>query len=360
MKSLTYGGWLVLLVLGTFLAGCNAESQLYSPVWVTVDKTGNAYIVDANHTISKISAGGEFSVLAGKAGEMGSRDGQGALARFNEPRSVAVDTQGNIYVVDGKSSSTIRKISPTGLVTTLAGTAGVLGSNDGVGAEASFTHPSDITLDGEGNAYVTDTRNFTLRKISPNGLVTTIAGMAGEHGDVDDEGSDARFTWPRGIVSDGRGALFVTDAGAIRRINWKAEVRSIAGDSWRQGSINGNKFRARFDEPTGIAVDAEGALYIADSNNSMVRKVSRLGLVSTFAGSPGIKGSRDGKGTAANFKKPKSVAVDTSGNVYVADPGDHAIRKITPNGEVTTLARGTAPVIDEPVELPLVDEGSLG
>jgi streptogramin lyase len=327
--------------------GTGSAARFYSPSGVAVDGTGNVYVADTyNQTIRKITPAGVVTTLAGTALSYGSADGTGSAARFWNPSGVAVDGSGNVYVADGGNNggnNAIRKITPAGVVTTFAGTAGSYGSADGTGSAARFFWPSGVAVDGSGNVYVADSSNSTVRKITPAGVVTTLAGTAGASGSADGTGSAARFYSPRGVAVDGSGNVYVADSQnhTIRTITPAGVVTTLAGTAGSSGSADGTGSAARFDYPEGVAVDGSGNVYVADYNNHTIRKITPAGVVTTLAGTAGARGSADGTGNAARFTFPKGVAVDGSGNVYVADGGNNAIRKITPAGVVTTLA-GTA------------------
>jgi len=267
-----------------------------------------------------------------------------ATTTFHFMNGIAVDGAGSIYVSDG-IAGVIRKIPPAGAPTTLAGTIGTVGSNDGNGAAARFFSPFEIALDPAGDLYVADSQNNTIRKITPAGDVTTLAGTAGASTvDVDGVGSAARFVRPLGVSVGPTGDLFVGDSVActIRRVTAAGAVTTVAGLSNVCGTTDGVASAARFGVPIGTAVDAQGNIYVADEGNglinSTIRKITPAGTVSTFAGLANNPGSADGTGSAARFATPFSVAVDGAGNVYVADTGNHTIRKITPAAVVTTLA----------------------
>jgi len=225
-----------------------------------------------------------ITTLAGSVGSTGSADGIGSAARFRQPNGVAVDSAGNVYVADTENH-TIRKITPAGLVSTLAGTAGSEGSADGIGSAARFKYPAGVAVDSAGNIYVADTENNTIRKITSGGLVTTFAGSAGT-----------------------------------------------------SGSANGSGAAARFSGPVDVTVDSAGNVYVADNYSHIIRKITSLGAVTTLAGSAERSGSAYGTGAAARFFNPNSVAVDSAGNVFVADSGNDIIRKIAISGLVTTVA----------------------
>jgi hypothetical protein len=293
-----------------------------------------------------------FITLAGEAGRLGSTDGTGGAARFGAvasyflefwgPGGVAVDSAGNVYVADTRNN-TIRKMTPAGVVTTLAGLAQtdtdgypVSGSADGTGSAARFNNPYGVAVDSAGNVYVADTDNYTIRKVTPAGVVTTLAGQPGTFGSADGTGSAARFNHPTGIAADGAGNLYVADYGTIRKVAPVGVVTTLAGSAGNFGSMDGTGSAARFWGPSGVAVDSAGNVYVADSADSTIRKVTPAGVVTTLAG--GTFGSADGTGSAVQFNYPSAVAVDSAGNVYVADTDNDTIRKVTPAAVVTTLA----------------------
>jgi hypothetical protein len=285
-----------------------------------------------------------FTTLAGAATVSGSMDGTGSTARFNQPAGVALDGAGNLYVADF-INSTIRKVTPSGVVTTLAGAAGITGSADGTGATARFYKPFGVAADSAGNVYVADSFNDTIRTIAPGGVVTTLAGTAGISGSADGTGSSARFNDPTAVAVDGAGNLYVADAhnDTIRKITSGGVVTTVAGTAGASGSEDGTGGTAQFNDPFSVAVDSVGNVYVADFNNDTIRKIAPGEVVTTLAGTAGISGSANGTGSSARFNGPSGVAVDGAGNVYVADYNNDTIRKITPGGVVTTLA-GTAGV----------------
>ncbi len=215
-----------------------------------------------------------ISVLAGKIDESGSVDGLGSAAQFHLPHGIATDKAGNIYVAD-TGNNTIRKIAPNGMVTTLAGMAGSHGSVDGAGGSARFWAPFGVAVDGSGNVYVTDTLNNTIRKISVNGAVTTLAGMAGKAGSDDGVGVSARFRNPWGVAVDSAGNVYVADSSndTIRKIAPDGRVLTVAGKAGANGSDNGLGGVARFNNPFGVAVDGTGEIFVADSGNNIIRRI---------------------------------------------------------------------------------------
>jgi serine/threonine protein kinase/streptogramin lyase len=276
--------------------------------------------------------------LAGQPGVKGYADGPSATAQFRLPNNIAVDHSGNIYVAD-TANDVIRKITPDGTVSTLAGLARTHGSADGLGGNARFWAPFGIAVDAAGNVFVADTANNTIRKISPGGIVSTFAGLAGSPGYADGTNSAARFRNPWGVAVDNAdGDVFVADMSndTIRRITPAGGVFTVAGQPGVPGISDGFGNDARFDNPFAVAVDSAGDVYVSDSANNAIRKITHR-VVTTLAGLPGLAGNTDGNGASARFWNPQGLAVDSTGNVYVADTGNNLIRKITPMGVVTTI-----------------------
>jgi sugar lactone lactonase YvrE len=312
---------------------------------LAVDSAGNIYVADfRGDTIRKVTPSGTVTTLAGSYGRSGTVDGMGADARFHYPNGLAVDRSGNVYVADGYSHA-IRKITPGGLVSTVAGLPETPGATDGVGNAARFNFPMGVAVDATDNVYVSDTWNHTIRKLAPDGTVTTVAGVAGSPGTADGTGSAARFDFPGPLAFDAAGNLYVPDGttNTIRKITAGGVVTTFAGlPGYEKGGVgDGPAAEALFTRPAGVAVDPSGNVYVADTVNETVRKIMPNGVVTTLAGLPRTYGSADGAGSAARFYLPQGIAVDPAGNVFVADTDNATIRKITPAGTVTTLA-GTA------------------
>ena len=338
--------------------GTGSGARFSKPMGVAVDANGNLYVSDnGNKTVRKVSAAGVVTTFAGSPGNQGSLDGTGSAARFSNPTGTAIDASGNLYVAD-TLNSTIRKITPAGVVTTLAGLAGTFGSANGTGSAASFNYPAGTAVDASGNTYVADTGNGVIRKVTPAGVVTTVAATSVYNG------YSYPFYFNRivGIAIDASGNIYATDAGgcSIDKITPSGAATILAGGT-RGGSANGTGSAAGFNWPTGIAVDGSGNLYVADSNNATIRKITSAGVVTTLAGVAGNRGNADGTGLAARFSYPTGITLDSSGNLHVIDFGNDAVRTITPAGVVTTVPAiaGANISLDSPVGIAVDSSGKL-
>jgi sugar lactone lactonase YvrE len=331
----------------SYADGPLATAGFNGPAMVVAMADGSFFTSDGTFGTIRRIAGGQVSTLAGVygGGPTTERDGSFLEARFLGINGLGFDNQGALLIADSDAHA-IRK-AVGGAVTTLAGGVNGQGSADGTGQAARFRFPygSTFGFDSANAAYVGDSSNQTVRKVTPEGIVTTLAGSAGAVGAVDDLGAAARFNNPHGTAVDGAGNIYLADTGnhAIRRITPAGSVTTFAGLKGTWGEIDGAGSAARFKGPTGLVRDAAGNFYVTDFYGHTIRKITPDGVVSTLAGS-GNPGDADGTGAAASFKNPHGLAVDSSGNVFVADYGNHLIRMISPGGVVTTLAgtRGLA------------------
>ncbi|PLK50722.1 hypothetical protein [Uliginosibacterium sp. TH139] len=415
--------------------GSGSSARFHSPRSLAVDSNGNVFVADlGNHTVRKISSGGLVSTPAGSAGLVGSTDGSGNSARFSYPTAIAVDASNNVYIGD---TNGVRKMTAAGAVTTVmsdstlsaagcggtitglaidsgsnlyisyyqricklssGGTASLLAGNsesaviDGIGSAASvytqgmvidatggalyladayavrtlntssasvttlagkgpyvgyldgatsnarFRQPRGMVADASGNLYVADSGNYLLRKISSSGIVSTLAGSAGLWGNTDGSGSAARLGSIGAVARDSAGNLYLMDSCALRKVTAAGVVTTLAGLASTCSTLDGTGTAARFSHSDALTLDPSGNIFVAEYSTNVIRKVSPTGVVTTFAGSADFPGSSDGSGTAARFAYPESIVSDSSGNLYVADTGNHAIRKITPAGLVSTYA----------------------
>jgi sugar lactone lactonase YvrE len=277
------------------------------------------------------------TTIAG-SGTGGFSDGTGASASFSAAWGIAGDGAGNYYVAD-VDNNRIRKVTSSGVVTTVAGSNSLVNNVDGPDSVATFEHPFGVALDNHGNIIVTNLGFNNIRMITPGGIVSTIAGdIHGNSGNINATGNSARFYAPLGIVTDANNNIFVADAQnrSIREITPAGVVTTFAG-SGAMGSTNGNGTAASFNDPYGLGIDASGNLYVADPGNNNIRKITPAGDVTTFAGN-GTQASLDGPALSASFNGPIGIVADHSGNLYVTDEEGQQIRMITSDGVVVTLA----------------------
>ena len=329
VRVLKYSAAVVTTFAGSGLAGSvdgyNNFASFRHPSGVAVDAIGNAYISDGeNNIIRKINTLGNVTTLAGSQVQ-GNHECKSVPANYNGPVGIAVDSAGYVYV-SYRCSHKIAKISPTGLTTILAG-SGVAGDADGLGASASFNNPISLTLDKIGNLYVADYYNHKIRKITPSGQVTTFAG-SGKRADIDGFGLAASFFEPDAIAIDANGNLYVTEwsGNRVRKVSPAGVVTTLAGNG-TSGETNGLGSLANFRSPQGIAVDKYGNVFVSEVDGNRIRMITPSGFVSTLAGTR-TNGSTNGFGETATFSRPCGVAVNPEGGILIADCANNKIRQI--------------------------------
>jgi uncharacterized protein (TIGR03437 family) len=318
-------------------AGAASSAQLNTPSAVAVDRGSSLFIADqANQRVRKVASGGTISTLAGNgtAAYLGDT-GIATSAELHAPYSVALDSSGNVYIAD-TFNNVVRKVSTAGIITTVAGFGGLGYSGDsGPAIFAAFNRPLGVALDAAGNIYIADTGNNVIRKVSTSGTITTIAGVAfpayaGDGGLA----TKAYLNAPSRVTPDAAGNLYIVDTGneVIRKVDSAGIITTIAGDGTCGYSGDfGPASSARLCRPRDLVVDSSGNLFIADSFNSRIRRVGADGIITTIAGN-GVFGytGDGGPALAAALFFPNGLALDAGGNIYFADSQNHVIRKLTP------------------------------
>jgi sugar lactone lactonase YvrE len=325
--------------------GPAATAQLGHPWGVAVDGQGNVYFADTDsERVRKVDPAGTITTFAGTGAQGFSGDGGPATsAQLNLPTGVAVDGQGNVYIVD-TNNSRVRKVDPAGTITTFAGSGTQGFSGDGGPATAAqLTVPEDVAVDGQGNVYIVDTYNNRMRKVDPAGTITTFAG-SGTQGFSGDGGpaTAAQLNLPDGVAVDGRGNVYIPDTNndRVRKVDPAGTITTFAGSGTQGFSGDGGPATAAdLNQPTGVAVDGQGDVYIADYDNFRVRKVDSAGTITTFAGTGASGAFGDGgPATSAQLYFPREVAVDGEGNVYIADTNNLRLREVGPPPPVLAKA----------------------
>lgn len=394
--------WIGTPGAGGFGDGVGPTGQVGNPAALALAPDGTLYVADARYAlIRRVSPAGRITTVTGQGDRPGTLDGPVATARFRSPTGLALGPDGTLFVADELGCS-IRRITPRGQVRTLAGSPIILGGEDGPGATAQFRAPEAVAVDGSGNVYVAEGGNQALRKITPAGQVSTLYGgierpsaparevylhhptgvavapsgliyvaeagsnvvyqltpqgnislLAGrrssEGGAADGGPAEAAFRHPTHLAVGPAGILYVVDQynAAIRKISPQGQVTTLAG-ALPQGYMGARD--PLLGNPTGLAVDATGTVYVSDGTAHVIRRITPAGAVSVWVGEPGQAGQADGRGHAARFNGPEGLSLDRQGNLYVADLGNHTVRRVSPTGEVSTLVGvpGQADSADHP------------
>jgi serine/threonine protein kinase, bacterial len=317
-----------------FVDGDRKQALFRSPEGITADEKGNLYITEYRSSIiRKIDSKGNVSILAGQPMKTGFADGKAKESLIDRPHGIAIDKKGNVFFCDMKNQL-IRKIDNKGFVSTVAGEKGKAGMKDGVGKNAQFNQPEGIVVDSQGNLFVADTYNFTVRKIDKNNVVTTFAGVVGKAGYADGNSKNALFNMPIGIAIDKKDNLFVVDAiydsekqgnSIIRKIDAKGNVTTYAGVQGKSGHKDGKLQKSIFNKPVGISVANDGTIFVADTEADLIRMIDTKGNVTTVGGQYLIEKNRGGIGDEAAFSDPQSLVVTSNATIFIADTFNNQI-----------------------------------
>jgi sugar lactone lactonase YvrE len=328
--------------------GPATSARLADPSGVALDASGNLYIADSfNNRIRKVNTSGTISTVAGDGNFGFGGDGAGATgAQLSDPVGVAFDASGNLYIADTENNR-IRKVNSSGTISTVAGDGNSgFGGDGGPATSAQLAFPAGVALDASGNLYIADTNNNRVRKVNTGGTVSTVVGD-GNSGFGGDGGpaTSAQLAFPAGVALDASGNFYIADAfnNRIRKVDSTGIITTVAGDGTPGFGGDGGPatcaLLALGTGPAGVALDASGNLYIADTFNSRIRKVDTSGTISTVAGNGNDGFSGDGgPATSAQLFEPFGVAVDANGNLYISDEENNRIRKVNTSGIITTVA----------------------
>jgi trimeric autotransporter adhesin len=346
IRKVTPAG-IITTIAGNGVPGCSGDggkamsAQLHSPDGVAVDLKGNIYIADlSNYRIRKVTPDGAIATVAGNGAD---DSGKATSARLRLPHGVTVDSAGNLYIAD-TGYNRIRKVTPAGVITIIAGDGlGGFYGDGGKAASAKLDCPDNVAVDSAGNLYIADTDNHRIRKITPSGAIATVAGNGtiGFSGDGG-QAASAQLNFPSGVAVDSAGSLYIADSWnhRIRKITPAGVITTIAGKgAFGYSGDGGQATSAQLNVPRGVAVDSIGNLYIADSWNHRIRKVTPAGAIVTVAGNgkEGFGGD-GGQAASAQLNLPFGVALDVAGNLYIADYGNNRVRKVTPAGVISSFA----------------------
>lgn len=305
--------------------GSALSARFNQPYAIALARNGDIHIADrGNHVIRRINASNIVSTIAGTPKQAGSNDGLASSAKFSAPSGLAFDVSGNLYIAD-TDNHCIRKLDSTNNISTQAGKCGSMGFGNGSGAQVLFNRPHGIATDSKGNIFVADSDNYRIRKIEPSGVVSTVAGD-GYSGYQDGPPDQARFYEPLGIAVDKSGVIFVADTRnhRIRKLDPQTGVTTYAG-SGDKGHQDGAPLQARFSRPHSLVIDPQGNLWVVDTDNHCIRKIAPTGQVSTIAGRPTL-GFYDGRPEDAHFHHPSGIAINAQGGLVIADTENHILR----------------------------------
>ena len=345
-------------------AGTATNSPLNTPVGVAVDSSGNVYIADTNNDVVEKVAGGTLSIFAGAGSRGAPTAGPATSSKLGGPFGVAVDSSGNVYIADGLNN-VVEKVTPAGTLSIIAGIVGSSGPpTAGPATSSTLNTPVGVAVDGAGNVYITDAQNNVVEKVTPAGTLSIFAGIVGSSGPpTAGPATSSTLHTPYGLAIDSAGNVYITDSGneVVEKVTPSGTLSIIAGIAGSSGPPTaGPAIKSRLDGPAGVAVDGSGNVIIVDFGNDVVEKVTTAGTLSILAGDGTSGAPTAGLATASMLDSPHGVAVDSSGNVYIADASNNLVEKVTPAGTLSIFAgTGTAgpptpgPAISSKLHLPL-------
>ncbi|MBT2416343.1 hypothetical protein J7F01_29640, partial [Streptomyces sp. ISL-22] len=331
-------------VTGTGVGGYNGDTDdgtpvfgahLNSPDGLAADDAGNLYVVDTdNHRVRRVAADGTITTIAGTGTAGFSGDGgQAVEAQLSSPEGLILDRAGNLYIADDHNQR-VRRVSADGVITTVAGTGEAGYGGDGAAAtSAQLNNPFGLAMDRAGNLYITEHHGHRVRRMAPDGTITTFAGTGVAGYDADNkQASAAQLSNPCGLALDNAGSLYIADFynNRVRRVAVNGTITTVAGTGVA-GSIGdgGPATTAQLDHPCGLALDTAGNLYITEHRGHRVRRVAPDGTITTVAGTgAGGYDGDDKPAIAAQLRNPEALAIDRYGNLYIADNGNHRVRKV--------------------------------
>jgi sugar lactone lactonase YvrE len=318
--------------------GPATSAQLNYPVAVAVDRSGNLFIADRqNNRIRMVSSNGVITTVTGSAPGYSGDGGPAASAQISDPRGVGVDTAGNVFIADS-GNNRIRMMNAAGIITTIAGGTPGFGGDGGPATSAQLGLPVDVAIDGAGNIFIADRGNYRIRQINSSGIITSVAGKTDDGGPA----SSAQLNYPNVVAADSVGNLFIadTDSQRVRKVTTTGMITTAAGNGTVGFSGDGGPASlAQLNYPAGVTADTNGNVFIADTRNNRIRKVTPRGMITTIAGNgkPGFGGD-GGSASAAQLNAPSAVAVDQAGNIFLSDTSNQRIRKIDSSGVIMTIA----------------------
>ncbi|MCX6396057.1 MAG: PxKF domain-containing protein [Propionibacteriales bacterium] len=337
----------LLFVAGTGTAGAPTagpatSSNLFNPYGVAVDGSGNVYIADTvNNRVEKVTPGGQLSVIAGTGDTGAPTEGPATSSNLDLPIGVAVDGSGNVYIAD-YGNNRVEQVTPGGQLSVIAGTSSQGAPTAGPATSSNLNSPAGVAVDGSGNVYIADQGNHRVEQVTPGGQLSVIAGTGVAGAPTAGPATSSNLDNPTGVVVDGTGNVYIADGrnNQVEKVTPGGQLSVIAGTGAAGAPTAGPATSSNLRTPFGVAVDGSGNVYIADTSNHRVEKVTPGGQLSVIAGTGAAGAPTAGPATSSNLSYPTGVAVDGTGNVYIADFGNHRVEKLVAPPPATIYAFG--------------------